>query len=574
MGRGAAFQSRASGCAARTVTATPDLPPGNYNRTVARPLAPTRLAWLLALFVAGLGTISAQQADDAAAAPPLPQGRLILVLPFANRSPQPALDWIGESFPEVLNLRLASAGFLPISREDRLYALDHLGLPQSFQPSRATTLRMAETLDANFVVVGSYTTDGNTLKATAQILDVNALQLSAPLEEQADMTRLLTLDDSLAWRVAKQLDPSYSVAEQTFVAADAGLRLEAFENYLRGLVGAQPEERIRHLLEAVRLAPEYPSAWLALGMAYFANQQYEPAAAALGHLPTDDPNALGADFYRGLSYFFTGSYIKAEDAFAFVSTRLPLPEVVNNQAVAASRRGKDATPLFEQAAGADPKDADLHFNLAVSLRRRNDIAGATREIDQALKLHPQDTEAQSFSAELASGGKTAVSFAPDSASGIPLERVKRTYNEASFRQAAFELEQVQTFRLSSLRPQERAAALNKDGLLFLNRGLMLEAEREFQAALQADSNSAEARAGLAQVRERSGDLNAAREEAKQSLQLKPNATAHLVLARIDLQGNQLGDAATEVSEALRLEPNSPAARGMRQALESRGQQVP
>jgi tetratricopeptide (TPR) repeat protein len=248
--------------------------------------------------------------------------------------------------------------------------------------------------------------------------------------------------------------------------------------------------------------------------------------------------------------------------------------VVNNQAVAARRRGKDSTPLFEQAAGADPKDADYHFNLAVSLRRRNDTAGAAREIDQALKLHPQDTEAQTFAATLTPGGKTPVSFAAGSSSETPLERIKRTYNEASFRQAAFELEQVQALRLSNLRPQERATALTKDGFQFLNRGLLLEAERKFQASLQADSTSADARAGLAQVRERSGDLGAARQEAQHSLQLKPNVTAHLVLARLDLQANHLGDAATEVSEALRLEPNSPAARGMRQALESRGQQVP
>jgi tetratricopeptide (TPR) repeat protein len=473
-----------------------------------------------------------------------------------------------------MNRRLAAAGFLPLSREDRLYALDHLGLPQTFQPSRASTLRLAQNLDADYVVVGSFQTEGTTLKATAQILDVSALRLSAPLDEQAEPVHLLALDNTLAWRVARELDSSYSVAEQTFVAADADLRLDAFENYVRGLVEGQPEERIRHLKEAVRLAPEFPPAWLALGKAYFANQQFEAAAASLGHLPTDDPNALGADFYRGLSYFYTGSYAKAEDAFAFVVTRLPLPEVVNNQAVAASRRGKDATPLFEQAAAADPKDADYHFNLAISLRRRNDIAGATREIDQAIKLHPQDTEAQALAATLASATKTPVSFTPGGSSGEPLERIKRTYNEASFQQAAFEFEQVQALRLTNLRAQDRAIALTKDGLQFLNRGLMLEAERQFHSALQADPSCADAHAGLAQVRERSGDNDAARQEAQQSLQLKPNVAAHLVLARLDLQANHLTEAASEVSESLKLEPNNSAARGMRQALETRGQQVP
>ena len=88
-------------------------------------------------------------------APERSPGRLILVLPFDNRTDQPNLDWISEAIPEVLNRRLASAGFLPISRDDRLYALDHLGLPSTFQPSRASAIRLAQTLDADYIIDGT-----------------------------------------------------------------------------------------------------------------------------------------------------------------------------------------------------------------------------------------------------------------------------------------------------------------------------------------------------------------------------------------------------------------------------------
>ena len=54
-------------------------------------------------------------------------GRLVLILPFDNRSGQSNLNWIGDSFPYTLNQRLSSAGFLTISRDDRMYALEHLG---------------------------------------------------------------------------------------------------------------------------------------------------------------------------------------------------------------------------------------------------------------------------------------------------------------------------------------------------------------------------------------------------------------------------------------------------------------
>src|SRR6202008_2745422 len=83
-----------------------------------------------------------------------------------------------------------------------------------------------------------------------------------------------------------------------------------------------------------------------------------------------------------------------------VNRQLPLPEVVNNQGVAASRRGLDATSFFQQAVAADPSDPDYQFNLALALNRKKDVAGALRAIGQTLKLRPQDTEAQAFQATL------------------------------------------------------------------------------------------------------------------------------------------------------------------------------
>ena len=333
-------------------------------------------------------------------APERSPGRLILVLPFDNRTDQPNLDWISEAIPEVLNRRLASAGFLPISRDDRLYALDHLGLPSTFQPSRASAIRLAQTLDADYLIVGSFSTTGARFQAKAQVLNVESLHMSAAIQEEADMGHLLDVLNSLAWGLAKQLDPQFAVARNTFVAAGAGLRVDAFENYTRGLVESDPDEQIRHLKEAVRLDPTFSPALLALGKAYFANQQFELAATTLGRMPRNDPNAREADFDRGLAYFYLGSYVKAEDAFAFVSKQLPLPEVVNNQGVTASRRGLDATSFFQQAVAADPNDPDYQFNLAIALRRKKDVAGALRAIAQTVKLRPSDTEAAAFQATL------------------------------------------------------------------------------------------------------------------------------------------------------------------------------
>ena len=106
---------------------------------------------------------------------------MLLVLPFDNRTGQPSLEWIREAAAEVLSTRFASAGFEPTSRADRMYALDHLGLPQGFQPSRASAIKLAQTLDADSIVVGSYTTDGTGIIAEATLVDVPQLRMLPPV---------------------------------------------------------------------------------------------------------------------------------------------------------------------------------------------------------------------------------------------------------------------------------------------------------------------------------------------------------------------------------------------------------
>jgi tetratricopeptide (TPR) repeat protein len=506
-------------------------------------------------------------------------GRVVLVLPFDNRTGQANLAWIGDSFPDTLNQRLTSAGFLTITRDDRQYALDHLGLPVDFRPSRATTIRIAQTLDADFVIVGSYTVNNSRILAQAQVLEVNKLRLSQPLDDSSELSRLFDVENALAWKIARQIDPHFSIAQQTFLAASGGVRLSAFENYIRGTDATTSQERIKRLQMAIQDTPDYPAALLALGKAQFAQRDYDQAAATLARIQPTDRRALEANFYIGLARFNSAKYAEAESAFAFVANRLPLPEVVNNQAVASSRQGHDAVPLFQRASIADPNDADYHYNLAVALLRRGDFAGAQHEVDQALKLRPRDTEATELKASISAGkhiapATKAAATTAASSDFAPLERIRRTYSEASFRQAAFQLDQMRAIRMAALPPAEQAVQYTQLGRDYLAEGLVPEAEQEFQAAIAADSTSAAAHAGLAQVRERSGNPADARAEAQTSLNLHPNVPAYLVLARLDLQANQMASSASNVSKALQLEPKDTAALGMRQALQARGQSLP
>jgi len=498
-------------------------------------------------------------------------GRVLLVLPFDNRTGQPNLEWMREAAAEILSMRFASAGFQPTSRADRVYALDHLGLPQGFHPSRASSLKLAQTLDADSIVVGSYTTDGTNIVAEASLVDVPNLRMLPAVSVRGEMRDLMGVFSALAWRLTRQLDPTFNGAEETFVAAGREIRLDAFEQYIRGITEPDQAERQRHLEQAVKLSPGFSPAWMALGREDYNQQRYAEAAEAFAKVDHGGADGLEAGFYRGLSLLFSGDYAPAVQAFADVARVLPLAEVENNEGVALSRQGKDGTSLFIQAAAADPNAADYHFNLALSLKRHGNVPGAINEMTQCLKLRPGDSEAQALLAAWKGqvGAGTAASQGVSQASVDPLERIVRSFDAAAFKQAAAVMDQMDAGRLAALPSRDRAAALCAQAKVYLDRGLLLEAERLYQAAVASDGKSAEAHAGLAEVRERSGDTDAARKEAQASLDLGPSANAYLVLAQLDLAAGNLGTANTDAGNALKLDPANRAAQDILRQIQAR-----
>ena len=151
----------------------------------------------------------------------------------------------------------------------------------------------------------------------------------------------------------------------------------------------------------------------------------------------------------------------------------------------------------------------------------------------------------------------------------PLERIERSFDAVAFHQAALMLDQVEDSRLAALPPRERAQKLSAQAKDYLDRGLLLEAERLYQSALATDSNSASAHAGAAQIRERTGDLQAARKEAVTSLRNVPSLDAYLVLIRLDIAANHLDEARQNADAALRLDPRSQPALEVKRQIEAR-----
>jgi tetratricopeptide (TPR) repeat protein/TolB-like protein len=499
--------------------------------------------------------------------------RTLLVLPFENTSKAPGLEWISESFPEVLGKRLASPRLYIVPREDRTYAFDRAGIPANLHLSRATLYRIAEQMDADLVVLGAYSFDGQTFTARAQLLDMQALRLSPVQIESGTLVKLIDIQTALAWDLLRLIDPGPLPSRDQFVAAAGAIRLDAFENYVRGVIATAGPIKIKHFREAIRLRPDYTLAILQLGKTYFEERDYEQAASWFGRVPRSDPAAREANFYLGLSAYYMGDFAKSEEAFEFVASRLPLTEVYNNLGVVSGRRGQRAEiDYFQKAVKADASDPDYHFNLGVALYRAGDLAGASRQLRETVALRPSDSEAKSLLESIATGSVARVSdssIRPADSIGrtkIPMARIKRNYDEGSFQQLALEIQNAAEARLAQTDPRSHAAFHVTRGGEYLAKGFNAEAEHDFREAIQLDPGNAAAHVGLARSLEDIND-DGARAEAQAALRLEPISTeAMLVLARLDLKSNQNEAAEQTVDRVLALEPNNSAALALKRTI--------
>jgi tetratricopeptide (TPR) repeat protein len=501
------------------------------------------------------------------------RGHTMVVMPFENQSPTPGLEWLGESFPETFHQQLNSPILYVASRSDRLRAYDRQGIPAGVRPSRATLYRLAEQMDVDYVVLGSYRYDGTLLTSTAQLLDMRAQKLSSAVDESAPLADLGTLQSALAWDLLRQVRADYSIPKDRYIASVAPVRLDALENYVRGVLDSSAEEKVQHYREAVRINPDYGQAWLALGKAYYAQHNYEAAIATLGqlHQPSSMAGSASgalyreANFYLGLAAYAHGDFAKSESAFEFVAARLPLAEVYNNLGVVAMRRGqKGAAGYFERAIQNDPSDPDYHFNLALVLAQSGNRGEATRELRAALDRGPADADAKMLLESLTPPpGSVVLSGAT---AKLSLERIKRNYEEDSFRQMTTQMGEWAEQRFARSDPRAHARFHVELGKELMAHGFSAEAESEFEHAAAVDPASPAPHNALAEDYEASGDAEKARAEAEASLRIRESAEAYLLLARLDLKQGRTEVAANNINRALQLEPANSAGQDLKRTL--------
>jgi tetratricopeptide (TPR) repeat protein len=498
----------------------------------------------------------------------------ILVFPFENQSSRADLNWVSESFAETLSSRLSGPGFYVLEREERNAAYDQLGIPAGVPLTVASEYKAAQTLGVDWAVLGKFNVEGDRLSASARLLDLRQLKLSPAIEVSGELAELVDLQTRLVWRLVASYDANFTVGtEEDFDRKFPEVRLDAFENYIRGILTTDDPTRIHFFLESDRLAPADHRAAFALGQLYFAQKDYANSAKWLRKLGADDPHYLESLFLFGVDEFFLGHYPSSERAFEGIGKEIPLDEVANNAGVLEARGGRYAEALadFERAFKGDPTDADFCFNRGVTLWNLRRYNEAAKSLEEAIRLNDNDSESHTLLAVVlgklgdVAGERTQLEWLGQHEVGseaglsrdvLPQPRLKKNFDERAFRLLSLAVHNALEERLAAMPAEEHAAVHKSRGARFVNEGRFSEAERELAEAAALVPGDRDARMSLAQVLEAEGKHQEAAGEFQIALKLQDSFAGHLGLARVYIALGRPEQARQEVEAALKLDPGS------------------
>lgn len=394
--------------------------------TSTRRTPPWLLPWLAGLLAAAALAVGA----------PAPES--LLVLPFANATSNRQLDWVGDSISEILIESLAAENVEVVAPEVRDQAMDDAGLRRYALITRASAIEAAIQANASLVLYGSFevrqTAAGSgsaaLLRIHAHLLDARRLVRRGSFLVEKPLAELSRAQTSLAWQALRALRPDWLLSEEEFGRSHPAVRLDALENYARGLRAENLEQKHRFLATAARLAPDFSPALYQLGrLNLLGFRDYSAAASWFERVNSSDIHYLESVFYLGYCRYRTGEFAAAAAAYRRLAAVAPLPEVLNNLgAVLLRLNDPEALTALRSAAEANPADPDIAFNLGYALWRNGSFDEAAEALRRSLQAGDDANATVLLGRCLQRQGPR-----PGEIRLEGLERLKSEYNDAAWR---------------------------------------------------------------------------------------------------------------------------------------------
>jgi tetratricopeptide (TPR) repeat protein len=502
----------------------------------------------------------------------------ILVVPFENARDEPRFQWLGEAAAVLLTDGLRVGGPDVIVRSERVRAFEQLYLPVHGTLSRATIIKVGHLVGAGEVVVGSFTVDGTALSVTARGIRLDAGRLQPEVTEGGQLTELFDIFERLAARLARR-------APRSTPLPSTQPPLDAFENYIKGLVAESPVSQSSFLEAALRDTPDFDRARLALWAVRTEQTDHAGALEAVRGIGAASPRSFSARFSAAISLFELKRYDEAQTILKSLLEGSPeaasAAAVSNNLGVLMLRRGAaaqapSAAYYLTKATEVDP-DPDYLFNLGYAYAVDKSYQGALYWLREALRRDPADVDAhyvlavvlqaigntveasreRDLSRQLSSRYEELDRRAAENRTPVPpgLERLRLEH------EISRALRADQTIVASAQREQRELAAFHLDqGRRFFEREQDREAMAELRRAVYLSPYEARAHLLIGRIYLRAGRPADAIDAFKISIWSEDQASAHVLLGEAYLKTGDKAGARTEAQRALVLDPASAEAK--------------
>ena len=505
-------------------------------------------------------------------------------MPFENAARDGRIVWLGEASAVLVADDLNALGTSAITRDERRRAFERLQVPPVASLTDATIIRIGQLVGASQVVVGSLELSDDTLVVRARSIALEAGRVQTNAVERGPVPELFAIFE----RVARRIAPASKTSSEDVQRQHPPIA--AFESYIKGLLAETPATAVAYLNAALRLAPAFHRARLALWDVYVEQGDHEHALEAVRPVPADSPWARRARFLAAVSQLNLKKYEDAFDTFKALAAAAPTAAVLNNLGVVQLRRAA-VTPqtgqpayYFNKAAESDPDDPDYFFNLGYAYWSSHDTQAAIYWLRETVRRNPADGDAHFvLGTALLAGGNTAEAARekelarrlsstyaewdkrpPPDAVPKGLERVKSDVELPHARRIET------TLATSEQRDQRELAAFHLDrGKRLFQQENDREAIVELNRALYLSPYDADAHLLLGRIHLRNGRVREAVDALKISLWSQETPQAHVALGEAYLQTKDLAAARGEAERALALDPSSADARQLLQRLSGR-----
>lgn len=523
---------------------------------------------------------------------------VVLTMPFENISGRAEYNWIGESFAITLANLLDAPGVMAISPEERNLTYERLGLRASDLLTRAATIRIASSAQANLAVVGTYDIGGDakktTIAITARLIETHEGRLAASrvFNLSGMLTKLQEMQGQLAWNILYERNPSLTYSKDQFVRRAASIPSRAYESLVKGIQTRDPKLRenfLRRAIQEFKLSGNpghYAEAIYELGIFYYHEKKFPEAIKSFKELTPDDPHYLESRFFLGVSYGETSNHQEAAAAFEKLLKPLPLYEVWNNAGamILAFGNQEEALRLIRQAVANSPYDPLYRFNYGYALWRYGKFDEAAEHLRAALSSNSSDGEAQYLLAKClkAIGQSDEARQADDEARRLLdnryakwevapeqmplLARLKTEFSRTAFYK--LEREQLRTAGLPSAQVISHQRSLD--------RARQLVTENKYDEALAELQHLISANATLADAHLLKGQIHQRRNEADQAISAFLSAiawnprliAAHIALGQIYLTRGDRARALAHSNQAIEIDPQDRDAIALRHHIET------